>query len=45
MLADLVIDGRSNDPAVPADDFRLSRFAEQQPLVSPHPYIGAGEMR
>ncbi|MBA4865646.1 FAD-binding oxidoreductase [Streptomyces sp. PSKA54] len=45
LLADLVIDGRSNDPAVPADDFRLNRFAERQPLLSPHPYIGAGEMR
>ncbi|MER5184076.1 FAD-binding oxidoreductase [Streptomyces sp. NPDC002896] len=45
LLADLVIDSRSNNPAVPADDFRLSRFAEGRPLVSPHPYVGAGEMR
>ena len=30
---------------VPAGDFRLSRFAEGAPLTSPHPYVGAGQMR
>lgn len=45
LVADLVLDGRSRDPAVPATDFRLSRFAEGALLTSPHPYVGAGEMR
>jgi glycine/D-amino acid oxidase-like deaminating enzyme len=45
LVADLVRDGDSNDPAVHAADFRLSRFAEGRPLTSPHPYRGAGEMR
>jgi glycine/D-amino acid oxidase-like deaminating enzyme len=45
LVADLVIDGASSDPRVPASDFRLSRFAEGAPLRSPHPYAGAGEMR
>jgi sarcosine oxidase, subunit beta len=45
LVADLVIDGASYDPHVPASDFRLSRFAEGAFLRSPHPYIGAGEMR
>lgn len=45
LVADLVVDGRSSDPAVPESDFRLGRFAEADPLRSPHPYVGAGEMR
>jgi len=45
LVADLVIDGHSSDPRIPADDFRLSRFAEGDPLKSPYPYVGAGEMR
>jgi sarcosine oxidase subunit beta len=45
LMADLIVDGDSTDPDVPACDFRLERFAEGTPLVSPHPYIGAGEMR
>jgi glycine/D-amino acid oxidase-like deaminating enzyme len=45
LIADLVIDGRSADPRVPETDFRLSRFAEDDPLRSPYPYVGAGEMR
>jgi hypothetical protein len=27
----------SNNPLVPERDFRLARFAEQDPLTSPHP--------
>jgi sarcosine oxidase subunit beta len=45
LVADLVVDGDSRDPAVPAHDFRLSRFAEGDPLTSRHPYVGAGQMR
>ncbi len=45
LVADLVLDGESRDPAVPASDFRLGRFAGGDLLTSPHPYVGAGEMR
>ena len=45
LVADLVIDGRSRDPRIPETDFRLSRFAEGDPLKTPYPYVGAGEMR
>lgn len=45
LVADLIIDGRSTDPRIPETDFRLSRFAEEDPLRSPYPYVGAGEMR
>jgi sarcosine oxidase, subunit beta len=45
LVSDLLLDGVSSDPAIPADDFRLSRFAEGKPLTSPHPYTGAGQMR
>ncbi|MBM7461487.1 NAD(P)/FAD-dependent oxidoreductase [Rhodococcus coprophilus] len=45
LAADLLLDGISSDPAVDGDDFRFSRFDEGKPLVSLHPYVGAGEMR
>jgi glycine/D-amino acid oxidase-like deaminating enzyme len=45
LIADLVVDGRSADPRIPETDFRLSRFAEQDLLKTPYPYVGAGEMR
>jgi sarcosine oxidase, subunit beta len=45
LVADLVVDGASSVPEIPASDFRLSRFAEGDLLRSPHPYVGAGEMR
>ena len=45
LVADLLVEGDSTDPDVPASDFRLERFAEGKPLRSPHPYVGAGEMR
>jgi glycine/D-amino acid oxidase-like deaminating enzyme len=45
LIADLAVDGTTSDADIPADDFRLSRFAEGKPLVSPFPYVGAGEMR
>lgn len=45
LVADLVVDGHSSDPRIPETDFRLSRFAEDNLLTSPYPYVGAGEMR
>lgn len=45
LVADLVIDGKTELPNVDPDDFRYSRFTEGDPLVSLHPYEGAGEMR
>lgn len=45
LIADLVTDGHSADPRIPETDFRLSRFAENDPLRTPYPYVGAGEMR
>jgi sarcosine oxidase subunit beta len=45
LIADLVVDGISSDADIPADDFRLSRFAEGKLLTSPYPYVGAGQMR
>ena len=45
LVADLIVDGRSADPRIPESNFRLSRFAEDDPLKSPYPYVGAGEMR
>ncbi|GFG53957.1 FAD-dependent oxidoreductase [Mycolicibacterium agri] len=45
LVADLVIDGHSTDPRIPETDFRLSRFAENDLLTTPYPYVGAGQMR
>lgn len=45
LIADLVCTGASADPAVPEHVFRLARFAEGDPLVSRHPYAGAGQLR
>ncbi len=45
LVADLVCDAHSNDPDIPSDDFRLSRFAELRPLRSRNPYLRAGQMR
>ncbi len=45
LIADLVVDGRSADPRIPESDFRFSRFAEDDLLKTPYPYVGAGQMR
>jgi glycine/D-amino acid oxidase-like deaminating enzyme len=45
LVADLVVDGRSADARIPETDFRLVRFAENDLLRTPYPYVGAGEMR
>jgi glycine/D-amino acid oxidase-like deaminating enzyme len=45
LAADLLVDGVTELADVTASDFRYSRFAEGDPLTSPHPYVGAGTMR
>lgn len=45
LVADIVVDGHSNDPQIPESDFRLSRFDEGDLLKTPYPYVGAGQMR
>jgi glycine/D-amino acid oxidase-like deaminating enzyme len=45
LMADLVVHGKSRHADVDHRDFRWERFGEQDPLVSEHPYAGAGQMR
>ncbi|GAC67345.1 NAD(P)/FAD-dependent oxidoreductase [Gordonia soli] len=45
LVADLLTTGTTTLPNVDPRDFRYSRFAEGQPLISLNPYVGAGEMR
>jgi sarcosine oxidase, subunit beta len=45
LVADLIMDGYSRHRDIDARDFRLARFDDGAPLVSPHPYVGAGQMR
>lgn len=45
LTADLLLDGESSDPLIPAHDFRYSRFEENDLLTSQNPYAGAGQMR
>ncbi len=45
LMADIVVDGESSIPNVNASDFRLSRFAEGDLLVSPYPYKGSVGIR
>jgi sarcosine oxidase, subunit beta len=45
LVADLVVDGASAHPDVPAEDFRVDRFADGVHLVGTHRYVGAGQMR
>ncbi len=45
LMADLITRGESRHADVDPHDFRLERFAEEDLLVSPHPYVGAGQMR
>lgn len=45
LVADLVTGGSTTLPNVNPRDFRYSRFAENDLLVSLNPYEGAGEMR
>jgi glycine/D-amino acid oxidase-like deaminating enzyme len=45
LMADLITAGASRHSDVDHRDFRWERFAEDELLVSPHPYVGAGQMR
>ncbi|HEY1651698.1 MAG TPA: FAD-binding oxidoreductase [Acidimicrobiales bacterium] len=45
LMADLVVRGTSRHADVDHRDFRWERFGEEDPLVSEHPYAGAGQMR
>ena len=45
LMADLITRGESRHADVDPRDFRWQRFAEEDPLLSPHPYVGAGQMR
>ena len=45
LMADLITTGASRHADIDHRDFRWERFAEDEPLVSPHPYVGAGQMR
>jgi sarcosine oxidase, subunit beta len=45
LVADLLIDGKTELAGVTPEDFRFSRFADGDPLTSAHPYTGAGQMR
>jgi sarcosine oxidase subunit beta len=45
LMADLMTVGCSRHPDIDHTDFRWNRFAEDDYLVSPHPYAGAGQMR
>jgi sarcosine oxidase, subunit beta len=45
LVGDLICKGASRHPDVDHRDFRYDRFAEGDLLTSPHPYVGAGQMR
>ena len=45
LVADLLLSGSTTLKNVDPHDFRYSRFAEDDPLLSLNPYEGAGEMR
>jgi sarcosine oxidase subunit beta len=45
LVADLICEGASRHADVDHRDFRFERFAEDDLLTSPHPYVGAGQMR
>ena len=45
LMADLITGAESRYVDVDPHDFRFERFAADQPLRSPHPYVGAGQMR
>ena len=45
LVAELLTEGTTTVSGVDPADCRYSRFAEGRPTTSPHPYVGAGEMR
>jgi hypothetical protein len=44
-MADVLVRGVSRHADVDHRDFRWQRFEEEDPLISEHPYAGAGQMR
>jgi sarcosine oxidase, subunit beta len=45
LVADMITVGQSRHSDVDYQDFRWDRFTNEDYLVSPHPYAGAGQMR
>jgi glycine/D-amino acid oxidase-like deaminating enzyme len=45
LMADLIVTGSSRHADIDHRDFRWERFSQEDLLVSPHPYVGAGQMR
>jgi sarcosine oxidase subunit beta len=45
LMADVLVRGVSRHADVDHRDFRWQRFEEEDPLISEHPYAGAGQMR
>jgi sarcosine oxidase subunit beta len=45
LMADLIVSGQSRHADIDHLDFRWDRFADDDLLVSPNPYVGAGQMR
>ncbi len=45
LMADIIVRGHSRHTDVDHRDFRWERFEEELLLTSPHPYVGAGQMR
>ncbi len=45
LMADIMLDGATTLPHVVAAEFRLSRYVEGEPLVSPFVYQGATGIR
>jgi sarcosine oxidase, subunit beta len=45
LMADLMTKGISRHDDIDHFDFRWDRFRDRDYLVSPHPYVGAGQMR
>ena len=44
-MADIMLDGETTLPHVVASEFRLSRYEEGEPLLSPFVYQGATGIR
>jgi sarcosine oxidase subunit beta len=44
-MADLIVSGASRHPDIDHLNFRWQRFGDEDLLTSPHPYLGAGQMR
>jgi sarcosine oxidase subunit beta len=45
LMADLIVSGASRHPDIDHLNFRWQRFGDEDLLTSPHPYLGAGQMR